>query len=232
MLKVIIEKETDIPEGLKDHYKERDGKWELQAEGMKTQTDIDKLKEAAKKEREDHDETKKSLKAKTTELGTVTDELEVLKKSGGEKDDREPTHAELLELAKLRRENKTLTDEHEELKTKHETLNTSVTTNTVKDQLRKAFKGKIREEAVEDQIENALRNFVLSEGKALTNHDLGDKGGLTADEFADNLLKAQSYLAPPSNSGGARGGSTRVPSESGKGESAKDHYENILGGKS
>jgi len=228
MLKLSYEKKEDIPEALADHYKEVEGKWIAQVDGMKTQQDIDKLSEALRKEREDHDTSKKDLKEAKSTLGTSQDELEALKKSGGKDDKKEPTHEDLVELSRLRRENESLTAENADVKGKHEKLETSVTSGKIKDTLRGAFSPKMRKEAVEMQVDHALRDFVLSDGKVLTKPELGDKSGLTADAYADNLLVAQTYLAPHSNSGGAGGGSTKTQSDSDKGESAEDHYKSVL----
>jgi len=229
MLKLSYDKKEDVPEALVDHYKEVGGKWVAQVDGMKTQEDIDKLSEALRKEREDHDTSKKDLKESKATLGTANDELEALKKTGGKGGDKEePTHEDLVELSRLRRENETLTAENTEVKEKHEKLETSVTSTKIKDALRTSFGPKMRKEAVEMQVDHALRDFVLSDGKVLTKPELGDKSGLTADAYADNLLSSQSYLAPPSNSGGAGGGSTKNQSDSDKGESAKDFFEDIL----
>lgn len=228
MLKLSYDKKEDIPEALVDHYKEVDGKFVAQVEGMKTQEDIDKLQEALRKEREDHASAKASLKDTKSELGTAQDEIEAMKKSGGKPEKEEPTHADLVELSRLRRENEALTAENAEVKGNYEKLNTNVTEGKIKDALRQAFLPKMRKEAVEMQVDHALRNFVLSDGKVLTKPELGDKSGLTADAFADNLLAEQTYLAPPSNSGGAGGGSPKTPSDSGKGESAEDHYKGLM----
>jgi hypothetical protein len=228
MMKLSYDKKEDIPEALADHYKEVDGKWVAQVEGMKTQADIDKLQEALRKEREDHDASKTALKEAKSSLGTSQDELEALKKSGGKSEKDEPTHQDLVELSRLRRENEALTAENTEVKGNYDKLSTEVTSGKIKDNLRAAFGPKMRKEAVEMQVDHALRDFVLSDGKVLTKPELGDKSGLTADAYADNLLSTQSYLAPPSNSGGAGGGSPKTQSDSGKGESAEDHYKGLM----
>ena len=48
-LEAIIDNKAAIPEGLVDHYKEVDGKFVLQANGMKSQDDFDNYAEALKK---------------------------------------------------------------------------------------------------------------------------------------------------------------------------------------
>ena len=55
-LKAILDSLTDIPEALHGEYVERNGKFELQVEGMKTQGDVDRLQTALTKERNNHDD--------------------------------------------------------------------------------------------------------------------------------------------------------------------------------
>ena len=53
-LKAIVDSLDDIPDGIKESYTERNGKYELQVEGMKTQADLDRISTALAKERNDH----------------------------------------------------------------------------------------------------------------------------------------------------------------------------------
>ena len=57
-LKAILDSLTDVPEALHGEYVERNGKFELQVEGMKTQGDVDRLQTALTKERNDHKASK------------------------------------------------------------------------------------------------------------------------------------------------------------------------------
>lgn len=211
-LRAVYDKAEDIPEALKEFFKEVDGKHLLQAEGMKTQSDIDNLQEALRKEREDHAAEKLKVKDAQAELNQAKDKLTVLEKSGGKTDDdREPTNAEMLELLQLRRDVEALTADRDKLKVDYDGLSSEVTTNQVKAELRKEFAKHIRSEALEREVEIAASKFVISDGKALTSADLGSNGGLTAEAFATNVVKEQPFLAVPSNSGGAKGGQGGSP---------------------
>lgn len=63
MLKVRYESKDQIPEGMADHYAEdENGGFVLQAEGLKTQGDVDKVQEALNKERRTRREAEKQYK--------------------------------------------------------------------------------------------------------------------------------------------------------------------------
>ena len=61
-LKAIYDKKEDIPEGFESAYVERNGKFELQVEGMKTSADVERIQTALDKERDDHKTAKRRLK--------------------------------------------------------------------------------------------------------------------------------------------------------------------------
>jgi hypothetical protein len=61
-LKYQFEKAEEIPAGLEEFYIEKDGKWEIVVEGMKTEGDIQRLSKALATERDEHKATKSKLK--------------------------------------------------------------------------------------------------------------------------------------------------------------------------
>lgn len=69
-LKAKYKKKDDIPQALREHYKEQNGEWVLDAEGVKSQEDFDNYAEALKKR-----------------LADATEKLELLQKSGLSRDD-------------------------------------------------------------------------------------------------------------------------------------------------
>jgi len=215
-LKAIYTKQEDIPEAVKEHYAEKDvngtKQWELQADGVKTQGDIDRLQEGLRKEREDHDASKAKLRDATQSLQTTKDELDVLKEKGGD-GNREPTNDELIKLKQLERNNSELKEKLKVSEDGHRKLSSEVTAGTIKGELRKAAKGLIRDDAIEDVIEKVHQNFVISEGNTLTNADLGDKSGMSTKDYLSDYAKDRNYLAIPSKSGGAKGGRTHQTSD-------------------
>jgi hypothetical protein len=94
MLNVIVESLDDVPEGAREHYQERDGKFELDLTGAFSQIDRDNLQESLRKEREVSAGAKGTVKLfgewtpeKVAELETQHDQLTIevtaLKKEGG-----------------------------------------------------------------------------------------------------------------------------------------------------
>lgn len=51
-LKVAYDTKEDIPEGYLEAYSQKDGKWTLQAEGIKTQEDVDRAMDAMRKQKD------------------------------------------------------------------------------------------------------------------------------------------------------------------------------------
>lgn len=60
-LKVTYDNKEDIPEGYLEVYEERDGKWHLQAEGVKTEDDVDRMKQAMQKQKDLRIEAEREL---------------------------------------------------------------------------------------------------------------------------------------------------------------------------
>ncbi len=84
----------DIPEGNREHYVERNGKFEIQVEGLKTQGDVDRVMESLRKERVDHDQAKarargfgdhtpEGIETLTAQLEDAKLLLDAAKKDGG-----------------------------------------------------------------------------------------------------------------------------------------------------
>lgn len=78
-LKMVLDSIEGLGADVAKEYVQRDGKYELQVEGAKSQGDVDRVTEALRKEREDHDVAKKTLKrygAHTPEaVTTMADEV-------------------------------------------------------------------------------------------------------------------------------------------------------------
>ncbi len=77
-LKAIYDTKEDIPAGFESAYTERNGKWELQVEGMKTQADVDRVQTALEAERVEHKETKKQSRGGDDAAQDLKDKVEDL----------------------------------------------------------------------------------------------------------------------------------------------------------
>lgn len=97
-LKHSVETLEDIPEAVREHYVERNGQFEVQVEGMKTQGDVDRVMDSLRKERLDHDSVKarvrgfgehtpESIETLTASLADAQLLLDAAKRDGGPSDD-------------------------------------------------------------------------------------------------------------------------------------------------
>lgn len=204
MLKYTVDKGAfdAMEDSVKALYKESGDTFTLQVEGVKTPQDVENVQEALRKEREEHGSTKDALKTATTINGDLTDKIKVY-----ESDDSKKLSAEeRVDMERLKRLNETLTTDNTDLSAKIDGITGQMTASQITDQLRTAAKGIIRDDAIDHEVKNLLGNFVMSDGKALTNSDLGGDSGLDAKAFLSKHVEGRSYLAPTSSGGGAGGG--------------------------
>lgn len=219
MLELIYEKKDDIPEAFRDLYTEKDGKWHLTGvNGMKTQADVDTVKEALRKEREDHGETKKKLKPwgdlDPDETLATLDRVKELEAAAGDKLDEEKLNemveARLAqktgplerEINKLKEENATLTGERDQLQgdMKRRDMNEAVRSAAVE--------AKVHQSAIPD-IEIVAANMLEfdEDGKLITKDGLnGMTPGIDVKGFFQEMQKSRPHWWPESVGGGARGG--------------------------
>ena len=90
-LKVRYEDQSEIPQGLEDYFQEQDGVYVLQAEGLKTDDDVSKVKETLDKERKARRDAEKKLKESQDKLDALPEDFDVeeyerLKAAGGNED--------------------------------------------------------------------------------------------------------------------------------------------------
>lgn len=97
-LKYQVESLEDVPEALREFYVERNGRYEITVEGMKTQGDVDRVMQALTKERDAHDASKAKLRAygeytpeavekALAELEDTKIQLAAVKRDGGPKEE-------------------------------------------------------------------------------------------------------------------------------------------------
>ena len=214
-LKAIHDKQDEIEEVYRSLYSERDGKWELTGiSGIKTQADVDRVQEGARKEREDHKETKAKLAAfdglEAEDVHTKLDRIGELEAAAADKID-EGKLEEMAEaraktrLAPVERENARLKKENEELATANSDLEGKGNTRLIHDDLRKHAKG-IIPEAMEDVLMNGDRVFeVTAEGQILTKDGMGVTPGVTADIYFQEMQPKRPHWWPASEGGGSKG---------------------------
>lgn len=220
-LNVVHDKIDDIPENFRELYTEQEGKFVLTGiSGVKTQADVDRVLEGAKKEREEHKATKEKLHAwdgfedpqKLREQLDRVGELEVMAK--GSKEEFEGKLEELTEarvrsrLAPVERQNKTLAEQLTEAKTLTEQLLGEKVRRTIGDKVGEACTAaKVLPEALPDIKLLANQVFEVTEdGSVLTkDNPYGVTAGLAPDVFLSEMQEKRSHWWPRSTGGGSQG---------------------------
>ena len=221
-LKAIHEKIDEIPENYRELYTEKDGKFELTGiQGIKTEADIGRLQRAIDKEKNDHKETKASLKG-WTELGELEeiqgklDKFPELEAAAAGKLDEDAIDAIAQkraegmvksQLAPVERERNKLKSQLEDTEGELTTLRAEKVTGTIHKQLREAIS---TEKVLADYHEDVLlwgdRVLELDdEGRAVTKDKAGVTPGLPAAEWLQGMLETRPGWITPSKGGGSRG---------------------------
>lgn len=210
MLKYIYDTETEIPEDLRGHFTETEGKWILNCEGAAPAAKVDEF-------RKNNIELKKQLEAfngidpkKHAELVKKEADFEMSKADTKEKVD------ELVSkrMAKMTEEHeaavKTLTEEREKLNKQLTTLQVDQAVITTATEIG------LRKSASEDIIARASRTWRLEDGKPVAYNEDGEKifgrlgEPISMKEWAEGLAKNAPHLfeenSGSDSSGGGGGG--------------------------
>lgn len=242
-LKTVYEKAEEIPAGYEELYVEKDGKFNLTGiEGVKTQADIDKLQEAARKEREATKAVKTQLDKFTAALGdvdpdTIPAKLEELNDANArlatltaEGKIDETKMAERIDAAVTRAVGPVKRDLDaaqrqliaEQKKTaEKETANAALQLSIKQERIRTtirdaAIAAKVLPTAIDDAVLVGERMFdYTDDGKLITKNDAGVTPGLDPKEWAKDMMEKRPHWWPPSQGGGSRGGTGAQ--ETGKG---------------
>jgi hypothetical protein len=233
-LKAIYDKAEEIPEGLAEYYIEKDGKFLANVEGIKTQADVDKLVEAAKKERELHKATKDklakfgdidpdTLPATLSELEETKAQLEAITKDGKIDDTKlEPiVEARVKRVLgpverqrdQLQRDLDLSKKSYAEKEAEVAALNGSIKRSRIENTLRDAAAAaKVVSYAIDDAVMNGLNIFdVAEDGRILTKDNATFAGssvtpGIEAKEWLKDAIEKKPHWWPASVGGGSGGG--------------------------
>lgn len=200
-LKAIYDKKEDIPAGFESAYVERNGKFELQVEGMKTQADVDRVQTALDSERDDHKDAKKRLRGlgdddtgeAFQDLKDKVEDLEAKLETAGkdkvsDEDIQKRVDAQVkLVIRPLERENSKLKETNEEqmetIGTQSHKINSGLIRGDVTEVLGTKELG-INPDALPDIEAYAERVMSVGEdGKRLTKDGVGVTPGLTLAEL-------------------------------------------------
>lgn len=209
-MKFIYDTEAEIPASLKDHYKQNgDGKWELQVEGAVPKGKVDEFRNKNIALQQEIDGMKAKFKdidpEKWNEYKAAADDLatgKAIKKDGFEEAVNKRVEAMKTDLeTKLKAEQDARTKAEADL------------TNLRLDHALRDVGSKrgIRKEAVNDLLLRGRQSLKFEDGKLIAYDEAGQKrygatgDPMTADEWADDLLKNAPHLFEPNKGGGAPG---------------------------
>lgn len=216
-LKAILDTIDDLPEDIKKEYVEKNGKFELQVEGMKTQADVDRLQGALTKERNDHKVVRERLgllgDRKIEDVLQILDRVPELEAAAAGKLDETKIN-ELVEgriktkLAPVEREKGQLAQRVQELSGIVEQYQTKDKVRNIHDAVRDAV-GKaqgFQSSAVEDALLYAERMLEINEeGRVVTRDGVGVTPGVDAAVWLTEMQAKKAHWWGPSQGGGAGG---------------------------
>jgi hypothetical protein len=224
VLKAILDSLDEVAEPIREHYVERNGKYELAAEGFRTQADVDRLNAALVKERNDHKVVRERYAPLAT-LGVDTDvildrvtrfpELEIA--SQGKIDDKklEEIVGQRLsaKLSPVERELKIARDAVAERDGLINQYKDRDRVNTIHESVRQAAtKANMLPAALEDALMLGERVFEIDEtGRVVTRDGVGVTPGVDAAVWLADMQAKRPHWWPTSQGAGAGGGGRQIP---------------------
>lgn len=216
-LKAILDNLDNVPDALKTEYVGKNGKFELQVEGMKTQADVDRVAEALRKEKNDFTTFKTQfapLAGKNVEdIVAILDRVPELEAAAAGKIDDTKLN-EMVEtrlksrLAPVERERDQLRTQVSEKDKMIGEFQGKEKNRTIQDAVRKAgTAAKILPSAMEDALILAERHFDVEEvtGRVVTKDGIGVTPGLEPSSWFTDMGKSREHWWGQSVGGGAGG---------------------------
>ena len=210
--------ESDVPSEVKYLYKEVDGEWCITPQSeFKTISDVSRVQEGARKEREDHKATKEALKKFGTldaeGLQEKMDRLEELESvsDGADTDDKinQRVEAKLkVKEAAHKRELLALSTQLEETNGTLKTYQQRETQRTISDTIVKAAtQAKVLPEVISDAKALASMLFEVDDtGAVIAKEGSGLELGTTPELWLAERKTTSPYWWPESQGAGAKGG--------------------------
>jgi hypothetical protein len=206
-----------LGEDVAKEYVEKDGKFHIQVEGMKTQKDVDAVTTSLTAARQEANGFKAKLALlgdkKVEDVVAILDRVPMLEAAAAGKLDED----KLKEMAELRarsivapieRERDGFKTERDALKGEVQTFKQKETTRTIHDQIKDAAKkAGVIDEAMEDAINAGERLFVIEEGsnKAVVGEGKSVTQGLEPKDWLSDLATKKPHWFGQSGGGGANG---------------------------
>lgn len=214
--KMVLDSLEGLPEDVAKEYVERDGKFHIQVEGMKTQADIDRVQTSLTAARTEATTLKGRLALlgdrKVEDVVTLLDRIPELEAAAEGKLDDEKLNSIVetrikTRTAPLERELGTLKTQLAEKDTLLEALQGKEKTRTLHEQIRNAGKeAKLLDTAIEDALLLGERVFELDDsGNAVVKKDSGFTEGLAPKDWFTDLQAKRPHWWGDSIGGGAGG---------------------------
>ena len=216
--KMVLDSLDGLSEDVAKEYVEKDGKFHIQVEGMKTQADIDRVTSSLNAARTEASGFKAKLALlgdrKVEDVVTMLDRIPELEAAAAGKLDEDKLK-EMAEararaiVAPIERERDGLKTKVGELEGTVQTYVTKERTRTIHDQIKDAaIKAGVVPEAIEDAIILGERVFELEEGtgKAVVKEGAsGHTQGLEVKDWLSDLQTKKPHWFGGSSGGGANG---------------------------
>jgi len=210
MLKFVYDNAADIPEGLKNHYKEVDGKWHLQCSGAKPQAEFDTMQTSLTAARTDVTRFK-AVVAKFGEhtpetIATLEEEVAGLKV--GDKD----IEAQVAAMVEVRTKNLTrdltaMTQRAEKSEGDLTGLRGDFSKSKIDVAVMNVANGMVRDTAVEDVLLHAGLDLELDEsGNVVTKETCKAGAALSVKDWLAKKLETSVHWEPESTPGKSKGG--------------------------
>jgi hypothetical protein len=215
-LKAILDSIDDLPDAVKSEYVEKNGKFELQVEGMKTEADVARVAEALRKEKNDFSAFKTQFAPlagkKIEDVVAQLDRIPELEAAAAGKLD-ETAIEKMVEgrikgrVAPLEREVGQLKATVAEKDKVIDEFTGKEKTRTIHDAVRKAATvAKVVPEALEDALILAERHFELDDsGRVVTKDGLPVTAGIQPEAWFTDLQATRKHWWGPNIGGGAGG---------------------------
>lgn len=217
-LKAVLDSVDDLPEDVKNEYVEQNGKYVLQVEGMKSQTDYDRLLSAHNKEKSEHGSLKQRITSvfgdkKFEDVQTMLDRIPELEAAAEGKldDDKINNIVEgrvKTRLAPVERELTAARARVGELEGAVGELTTKEKRRKIRDEVRAAGKrAGVTDEAIDDALLLGDNIFEIREddGKVVVKEGTSYTSGIEPSVLFTDLQSKKPHWFGPSGGGGAGG---------------------------
>jgi hypothetical protein len=215
-LVAVVDTLEDVPEAVRGYYVERDGKFALQVQGMKTQADVDAVLTLLNKEKGLHKTLQDRVKLlgdrRIEDIPAMLDRIPELEAHQTTGTDEERVNR-LVEarinarLGPVQRDLDAARNQLTERDQQIEQFQAADRTRTVHDKVRDAAtKAKLLPEAVDDAILLADRVFEVTEdGRVVTKDNVGVTPGIEPAAWLTDIQAKRPHWWGPSTGGGAGG---------------------------